>query len=535
MLSTLSRMFQAGHNNESDHGHNDHTESVRPLSKGKQHADALGLGLDIPVLERKVSSVSVAGKERPRPPRPSHVSWKSPSSQASPASLHQSASSPSLLFAPTSARPVSDGYRPSSLRRTSSHSSHLTSPEPPAALDNEGSNRGSAGPADLPPTKPLSPIDERVYFPPQRRPSLDSLPPTPDSTRVYDGHSEGAARAFLHAEQASPSTTTVAYPTAFISRPLNRTISQTSTSTLRSTASAAPSIPPLDLRPNFHSALGVAVPRKSRLAPPSLPTVLGSPPRPAKYSVIYEDGASARTASFITAPSVHTPEPGDVDVDADDGAESDYVPSTGDTDTGMLPAGLDARSPQRASLHTFSSGPSRTDAETTDAEAYIHQRWLKGVSFGSAHLVLPPAPRPHRATSACVLFWLGFVGPWCWLIGGWLLSRGGEIKPEGEDMALPVWIRRKSRGYGGGGKEECHPAALKEKKHGLRMWFPLIAPSGETLSPVRSRTSVDSLQKQKRGQGVDPWVFRCRVAAIASGIIILAAFVVAVVIAGVRS
>ncbi|KAJ2985217.1 hypothetical protein NUW54_g10223 [Trametes sanguinea] len=150
--------------------------------------------------------------------------------------------------------------------------------------------------------------------------STDSAPRTPDSIRTFDRI--GGSHSPAHS--------------AFLNRPLKRSTSQTSTSTFRSNISiAAPAIPPLDLRPNFQNAMGVQhgpnspalapAPRKSRLAPPTLPTVVGSPRQPNKVSVIYEDGSSARTGSFMTAPSLNTP---DAEPDSPIFVARDYAAST---------------------------------------------------------------------------------------------------------------------------------------------------------------------------------------------------------------
>ncbi|EMD37005.1 hypothetical protein CERSUDRAFT_114906, partial [Gelatoporia subvermispora B] len=231
--------------------------------------------------------------DRVRTSGPSHIEWKSPSTQHSPASsafgvhsLNRTASSPSMTLTPTSAT-LTANANTLSARPPSAQSLRIDllrhSVEEPE-WEHAALSRESRQPA---------PKLEPLHVPPPRRPSLESVPRTPDSTRVLDGHGQPAN--LVHQ--------------AFIRRTLKRSVSQTSTTTLQSTVSAvAPTIPPLDLRPDFQSSMGLPAPRKSRLPPPSLPTVVGSPTRPAKYSVIYEDNDSIRTGSFITAPSVNTPE-----------------------------------------------------------------------------------------------------------------------------------------------------------------------------------------------------------------------------------
>lgn len=123
------------------------------------------------------------------PSGPSNVAWKSMSddSQNSPHQMSHSASSPSLSpgVSPTNTFALKPNRLSS--RTKSSQSLRLQS----LYLSETGSD------LSLPRSdKPLSPILEReqvperpqVYLPPQRRPSIDSIPPTPDSTRVTEGH-----------------------------------------------------------------------------------------------------------------------------------------------------------------------------------------------------------------------------------------------------------------------------------------------------------------------------------------------------------
>ncbi|KAI9056355.1 hypothetical protein FKP32DRAFT_1670206 [Trametes sanguinea] len=492
--------------------------------------------------------------DSPRP-GPSHVSWKTPHSPSplqdgrdSPASsrtmpmwgtqgqapsMNRSASSPSLLVSPLSTASASQAYRPSS---------------------------------NVP--KQLSPIHETQHFPRQMKLSTDSAPRTPDSIRTFDRIGG-----------------------AFLNRPLKRSTSQTSTSTFRSNISiAAPAIPPLDLRPNFQNAMGVQhAPRKSRLAPPTLPTVVGSPRQPNKVSVIYEDGSSARTGSFMTAPSLNTP---DAEPDSPIFVARDYAASTvtdgtdteetdatqrpsrralafpdglldvplNDAEFGMRPTSRTSLRPSTpsGSLSTERRSfgrPSRSISPGT--ESFLQRRWLKGMSFGSDRFVLPSfaQKRRRKLSHACILFWLGFVAPWCWLIGGWLLTSTGEVGSDGLSAetgpVLPLWHKERKKGSGTGRrgsekekKRENEDLSVPEKVKGAaerriksKSWYPLVAPSLESLAP--STTSGISTRELKRclptSSTVDPWIHRCRIAAAASGVLIFAAFVVAIVlIAGVR-
>ncbi|KAI8989138.1 hypothetical protein BD414DRAFT_536434 [Trametes punicea] len=626
MLSSLSRLFQPSPSSNSDRSRLPNGDAdvdskagvsggVLRLAVGARHSDST------PLLSRHSSSqASLQNGMDSLRPGPSHVSWKTPhldsplqsgrdssassrtlpmwGTQGQAQSMNRSASSPSLLVSPLSTMSASQAYRPSSVGKRSSLSVRYAVDSAYGSEDSDGDSVHSTRSQNV--SKQLSPIREVQPFPsPQRKLSMDSAPRTPDSIRTFDriawilpgggGHSPSPAH------------------NAFLNRPLKRSTSQTSTSTFRSNKSTtAPAIPPLDLRPNFQNAMGVAhgpnspslapAPRKSRLAPPALPTVVGSPRHANKVSVIYEDGSSARTGSFITAPSLNTPEP---ELDAPAVIVRDYAPTTGthgryteETKTTQcntfvprpLPEGLDdiplddaelgLRPTSRTSLrpstltrsmsterHSFDR---RSRSTSPGSESFLHRRWLKGMSFGSDRFVLPPSAQKQKQkrkmSHACILFWIGFVAPWCWLIGGWLLTPTGQVGSDGLSAetgpVLPLWHRLRksapqSRAHEAeeekGKEREARGLPVPEKVKAInsaaerrikaKSWYPLVAPSLESLTP--STGSGASTRKLKRclpsSRAVDPWIWRCRVAAAASGLLIFAAFVVAIVlIAGVR-
>ncbi len=224
--------------------------------------------------------------------------------------------------------------------------------------------------------------------------------------------------------------------------------------------------------------------------------------------------------------------------------------------------------------------PSPNSAASDGSEAaflaHWDQRWLKGMSFGSARFAHPPPTHAGDAaagrtgevtvTHACVLFWAGFVAPWCWLIGGWLLSRAGEaFEPEGAGPLLPLWRRGSGSGRGkhvavdcgdgygesdhqhaaaggvfcGGGGAHEFGGAAEHKRMQVTSWYPLFAPSVESLAPsTRSHGSAHKVRRHLYGhgsRGVDPWIARCRVAAAVSGVFIFAGFIVAMVFVGIRA
>ncbi|KAL5478302.1 hypothetical protein ACEPAI_2486 [Sanghuangporus weigelae] len=169
---------------------------------------------------------------------------------------------------------------------------------------------------------------------------------------------------------------------------------------------------------------------------------------------------------------------------------------------------------------------------------------------------------------AKVLFWTGFLAPWCWLIGGWMLARSGETMAEGlprggKEPELPLHTasglqlqlrRQRSR--------EMHDLPTAEKQSSEQhssIWQAAKSSSVELLDSLRghprradqegnananANKSVMSSKSTVRAvvlhgdvpipilitTRVDPWVTRCRVAAVVSGMFILALCIVALVV-----
>lgn len=114
-----------------------------------------------------------------------------------------------------------------------------------------------------------------------------------------------------------------------------------------------------------------------------------------------------------------------------------------------------------------------------------------------------------------------------------MLSNGGDVTLESRrsETVLPLWRRR-------GKQREGLSDRDRHKLLALRLWYPLVAPSVESLCPsVHSNTSVASTRKMKQraARTIDIWVTRCRIAAITSGVVIVAVFVVALIVVGSRS
>ena len=407
---------------------------------------------------------------------------------------------------------------------------------------------------------------------------------------------------------ATPSSST-----AFVNRPLNRTISQSSTSTFGTNVSvtiAAPTIPPLDLRPNFSGSLGLT-PRRTQLQAPVLPAMAGAQ-RALQVSVIYEDSIdvaeSFRTAqsqrSSLYANDDHSMVVSDDELELGASASNpfvdpeDYRRSTasrieeqddyGDSRSHMsLPLGcydeVDIGVPEdnqsiisssqclptdgHSHSHPFSLPQTRPasiasvlgtisrrshDSNSTMVESAIKRRWLAGLSFGSYRTDRDTWQTRSRArcTSACVLFVLGFIAPWCWLIGGWYLSRSGEMQPEGQFVGtVRWWWPRRRRATTESMKER---ESAPRKKHESLFWQMKKKEredEAKPMTPVEDCRPFGFLGRTapRGGKGerdmeegdrvvydLDPWVRRCRIAAVTAGILLAVAIVVAlIVVAGV--
>ncbi|KAH7882974.1 hypothetical protein F5I97DRAFT_160243 [Phlebopus sp. FC_14] len=334
----------------------------------------------------------------------------------------------------------------------------------------------------------------------------------------------------------------------FLSRPLNRSISISSTRTHQSSSSATPPvIPPLDLRPEFKG--------------PFLTTPTSMNSREL-LDVAYDDAddVSDHRESFVTARTATARESRySTAIDHDDPGEilesactGQHPPPDGDSqkqsELHVLP-----QPPPLAHLITHPRPSSRTSSyppsysyPPVQHEYHPHRPTLSAFSLRSLSSLPSPsdsfidrrfadsdlyvnnaaerasariAGQQWKASSEKVytvrmLFWFGFIAPWCWLIGGWLvaskkrqnLGRGGSL--------LPLWTGR-----------SMQSVETVKFQHG----YPFVAPSVLTLTPP-SYTRVILTPKHSR-ETKNPWVRRCRVAAITSGIITVVGFVTALVVA----
>ena len=196
-------------------------------------------------------------------------------------------------------------------------------------------------------------------------------------------------------------------------------------------------------------------------------------------STVYEDAGSERTGSFITARS-----DSDDGEDAEDSVAAPNAPagpsnstilssfmqpgSKSDLDRGIEGTTLTTTQPSGSGLGESSSSsafgpvpparprprrrvttPSGSGSGGSTSEI-VWRRWTRELSLGS-RLSRPSFSAARRAVKSrlpplpILLFWAGFIAPWCWLIGGWLIAEGrwednGKVR-----AALPLWKPRPAR------------------------------------------------------------------------------------------
>ncbi|KAA1471954.1 hypothetical protein DENSPDRAFT_838064 [Dentipellis sp. KUC8613] len=385
--------------------------------------------------------------------------------------------------------------------------------------------------------KPLSPIMERSHAGGGRWTSpTEGSPSSPGTPASYDIGDHGSTYS------------------AFLKRPLKRSISQASSSSLRTMGTSsqplAPTLPPLDLRPSFTLA---------HRAGPQL------------FSTVYEDSASERTGSFHTAPSVQEDADGEEDIthagqtqthaDAPDAHPLVSAPTlaearlTNPSFTRELthspePFLTDPNAPPvpapRISTPSFESPPQ------SRASDFIMERWRRSLSsYGSTRpsftMLLAASAwriRPHLPK---VLFWAGFVAPWCWLIGGWLIAEARFPTTKHKGAILPRWRARASTSTGasaekgkaaGGAKDEPKDTGQALRRPRPRSgwclrWDSIAgAVAAETQGQPAHKEVIVAIETRATRMKNVTWVVRCRVAAVVSGLLLAIAFIVALALMG---
>lgn len=355
-------------------------------------------------------------------------------------------------------------------------------------------------------------------------------------------------------------------------------------------------------------------------------------------SIVYEDAGSERTGSFITARS-----DSDNEEDAEDSVVAPNAPagpsnstilssfmqpgSKSDLDRGIEGTTLTTTQPSGSGLGESSSSsafglvpparprprrrvttPSGSGSGRSTSDI-VWRRWTRELSLGS-RLSRPSFSAARRAVKSrlpplpILLFWAGFIAPWCWLIGGWLIAEGrwednGKVR-----AALPLWKprparaasatvekgKRPRRGAGAGSRENQTAVAggpllpfdpfAKDLEQGdaaaVAAVAAFIAQDGQVAEGGGARTGDGAggpvggprqwwywvpcacwapfarLRLRHRavvpasGPGPSPegeqvvtfvkpysaevWVYRCRLAAVLSAVILLIALIVAVVV-----
>ena len=370
-------------------------------------------------------------------------------------------------------------------------------------------------------------------------------------------------------------------------------------------------------------------------------------------STVYEDAGSERTGSFVTAhdgngededavsPGAHGPSYSTFlssPTSARRGSRSDLDRTTEGTTTLLDGGGVGGYSGDDSNNAITNSDGSAGDIDVvvgsssgssgdvpparprprrrtpmsggsgSPPEAFIWRRWTRGLSLGSS-LSRPSFSAARRAVVSrlpplpIVLFWAGFIAPWCWLIGGWLIEEGRWEDNGRARAALPLWKPRSSSskakhrraagkavvgagagGDSGGGGSQVPPDSLGKD---LEKGDAALAPAAVTAQEAQASAGRGEEEAAAEGEGeagggeagagdvprrwywaparkvppfacsrhdavttkglgpsspgekvitlakpysAEVWVYRCRLAAVVSLLMLLAALVVALVI-----
>lgn len=245
-------------------------------------------------------------------------------------------------------------------------------------------------------------------------------------------------------ETAAPSSHTHTHP--FISRPLNRTASQASSTRthLSTQSSIPPNIPPLNLSPPFpgphpnmnQDGAGPSL-RPRKLSAPLLPTITGSSneDNSGDYGSDENDRGSLHAESFVTADgSLHADDrppslarSSDVDLEAqldDDADERSMTTVMGSVDQASLPS------------------PNPAPSLPSASESFIRRRWDRDIGYGTDVVIFEVKRQWFPSTPAAWAFWIGFLCPVLWLVGGWHFTKFGEQPPR-----LTFWEFYFNAGY----------------------------------------------------------------------------------------
>lgn len=107
-----------------------------------------------------------------------------------------------------------------------------------------------------------------------------------------------------------------------------------------------------------------------------------------------------------------------------------------------------------------------------------------------------------------------------------MLAKNGQTRDDDHRgkawmPSIPFW---KAKGA------ETEKGVHEEEGYGVGRGYPFVAPAVESYTSKTFMMNPPVVSPVL----VDPWVFRCRVAAVTSGVIMLIAFIVALIVYGVR-
>jgi hypothetical protein len=182
---------------------------------------------------------------------------------------------------------------------------------------------------------------------------------------------------------------------------------------------------------------------------------------------------------------------------------------------------------------TGDDGVVEETATVVEDDQFIMERWMKTLFYSASggkelfSTAKGGERKQQTASSARVLFWVGFVAPWCWLVGGWMSPRDAplrenEMKEEKlkEKVSADVDRETVSQGREGGG---------------LKKWI-LPDPSSSFKATARapsmsSTTTLCSKEVEEARMAVaDPWIRRCRIASMVGGTILGLGLIATVVV-----
>jgi len=203
------------------------------------------------------------------------------------------------------------------------------------------------------------------------------------------------------------------------------------------------------------------------------------------------------------------------------------------------PSRLGVSAPSLQDLGTsFSTSSSFVDRRFAPSSLYLRP---SSARESEHHAGSKWTQRLQHMNTIKVLFWLGFIAPWCWLIGGWLVTDKSSPRKHGPG-SRSGYSNGYHAGLGGGGSsflplwtsKSMNSLDSVKKYHG----YPFVAPSALSLAPppppYQSHWPAPVLTPNPVGRWVrNPWVRRCRIAAVTSGILIVVGLLVALVIVGV--